>query len=79
MLWLDQGTVEGPIVDVLGDGGKNMPSHKGECARVFNRGCKKSKGRRAGNGTACLGTYLTCQIKPSLEYEAKTVKITQTQ
>ena len=43
-----------------------MPSHKGECGSVFNRGCKISKGSRAGSGTACLGTYLTSQIEPSL-------------
>ena len=49
-------------MDVLGDGGKNMPSHKGDCAGVFKRGCKVSKGSRAGNRTACLGTYLTGQI-----------------
>lgn len=42
-------------MDVLGDGGKNMPSHKGDCAGVFNRGCKSIEGKQSWEWNSLFG------------------------
>lgn len=53
--------------------------HKGDCAGVFNRGCKVSKGSRAGMEQLVWGHIWQIRSSQAWKYEAKTGTITQTQ